>query len=88
MYELKIYRGIICHKNEEWCKNWSELDLLIQNWHEEFDDFSLENLKNLHFNGLLLTKVHNFWAKKSTEELGFIALKIDVKFKGKLTCTF
>ena len=25
---------------------------------------ALENLKNLHFNGLLLTKVHNVWAKK------------------------
>ena len=25
---------------------------------------ALENLKNLHFNGLLLTKVYNVWAKK------------------------
>ena len=28
-----------------------------------------ENLKNLHFNGLLLTQVYNVRAKKSTEEL-------------------
>ena len=30
---------------------------------------TLENLKHLHFNGLLLTKVHNVWAEKSLEEL-------------------
>ena len=35
-----------------------------------------------------LTKVYNVWAKKSTEELCLIALKIDAKFKGKLTCAF
>ena len=49
---------------------------------------ALKNLKNLNFNELLLTKVYNAWAKKSTEELCLIALKIDVKFEGKLTCTF
>ena len=32
-----------------------------------------------------LTKVYNVRAKKSTEEL---SLKIDAKFKGKLTCAF
>ena len=53
-----------------------------------FFTLTLENLKNLHFNGLLLTKVYNVWAKKSTEELSLIAMKIDVKFEGKLTCTF
>ena len=21
MYELKIYRGVMCHDSEEWCKN-------------------------------------------------------------------
>ena len=49
---------------------------------------ALKNLKNLNFNELLLTKVYNVWAKKSTEELSLIALKIDVKPEGKLTCTF
>ena len=38
--------------------------------------------------GLLLTKVYNVWAKKSSEELCLMALKIDAKFKGKLTCFF
>ena len=48
----------------------------------------LENLKNLNFDELLLTKVYNGWAKESTDELLLIALQIDAKFKGKLTCTF
>ena len=34
------------------------------------------------------TKVYNAWAKKSTEELCLMALKIDAKFEGKLTCGF
>ena len=29
-----------------------------------FFTWALENLKNLHFNGLLLTKVYNVWGKK------------------------
>ena len=49
---------------------------------------ALENLKYLHFNGLLLTKVYNVWTKKSTEELFLIALQIDAKFEGKLASTF
>ena len=49
---------------------------------------ALENLKNLNFNKLLLTKVYNVWAQKNTEELFLIALQIDAKFEGKLTCTF
>ena len=39
MYELKIYRGVMCHENEEWCKIWRGIDLSVQNWHEEFDKF-------------------------------------------------
>ena len=50
--------------------------------------WTLENLNNLHFNELLLTKVHNVWAKKSIEELCFIALNIDAKFEGKMICAF
>ena len=80
---------------------------------------ALQNLKNLHFNGLLLNKVYNVWAKKSASgsllmalnidatwgiwqiltralenpkilhfKLCLMALKIDAKFEGKLTCAF
>ena len=66
MYELKIYRGVMCQDNEEWCKIWKGIELSFQNWHEEFDEFWSEHssLKNLHFNGLLLNKVYNVWARK------------------------
>ena len=50
--------------------------------------WTLKNFKNLPFNRLLLTKVYNVWAKKSIEELCLMALKIDAKFEGKLTCAF
>ena len=33
-----------------------------------------------------LTKVYNVWAKRGTGELCLIALKIDAKYKGKVTC--
>ena len=50
--------------------------------------WALENLKNLHFNGLLLNKVHNVWAKKSIGEFCLMALNIDATFEGKLNCAF
>ena len=84
MYELKIYSGIMCHDNQEWWKNWRRIDLPVQNWHEEFR----QNSSNLPFNGLFLTKVYNVWAKKCIEELCLIALNIDAKFEGKMTCAF
>ena len=40
----------------------------------------------MQFNGLTLTKVYNVSAKKGTEELCLIALKIDTKIDGKLAC--
>ena len=45
VYELKIYKGVMCLDNEEWCKNWRGINLSVQNWHEEFDEFRLEHLK-------------------------------------------
>ena len=35
----------MCHDNEEWSKNWRGIDLSVQNWHEEFDEFWPEHLK-------------------------------------------
>ena len=63
MYELKIYRGIM-----SW--QWRMMQKLKRNWLCQFKNdmrnltWALENLKNLHINGLLLTKVYNVWAKK------------------------
>ena len=51
-------------------------------------DRALKNLKNLYFNGLLLNKVYNAWAKKSIGELCLMALNVDATFEGKLTCAF
>ena len=39
MHELKTYRRVICHDNEEWFKMGRGIDLSIQNWHEDFDEF-------------------------------------------------
>ena len=35
----------MCHENEEWCKNWREIDLLFYNLYEEFDEFLPEHSK-------------------------------------------
>ena len=82
----------MCHESEKWSKIWRVIYLSVQNWHEFMDltnlTRALGNVKNLHFNGQLLTKVYNTWAKKSTEELCFMALKIDAKFEAKLTIAF
>ena len=50
--------------------------------------WALENLKSLHFNGLLLNKVYNVWAKKSIGKFCFMTLNIDATFERKLTCAF
>ena len=45
MFELKIYRGVMCQGNEECYKNLGGIDLSVQNWHEEFDEFWPEHSK-------------------------------------------
>ena len=45
LYELKIYRGVLCHDNEDWYQIWTVTDLPVQNWHEAFDKFWPEHLK-------------------------------------------
>ena len=39
MYELNIYRGVICYGNEKRCKIWRGTHLSFQNWHEDFVEF-------------------------------------------------
>ena len=86
MYELKIYRGGLCHDNEEWYQIWRGIDLTWGIW--QILTWPLKNLKNFPFNRLLLVKVYNVWAKKSIEELCLMALNIYATFEGKLTCAF
>ena len=90
MYELKIYWGAICHDNEERCKVERRIDLSFQNWHEEFDEFSLEHSKTLN----ICTLMGSSWSKyimfdlKNAVELCLMTLKIDAKFEGTLICAF
>ena len=39
IFELIIYKGVMCHENQEWRKNWRGIDFSVQNWHEQFDEF-------------------------------------------------
>ena len=49
----------MCHDNEEWCKIWRAIDLSIQNWHEEFDEFWPEHLKV----SKIFILMGSYWAK-------------------------
>ena len=64
MYEFKIYRGFICHENEEWCKIWRKTDLSFQKWHEEFRKFY--RLKNSDF--ILESKVVELNQNKNSKQ--------------------
>ena len=61
----------MCHDNEEWFKIWRGLDLSISSkltwriW--QILTQALRNLKNLHFNGLLLTRVYVWELKKKVQ---------------------
>ena len=44
IYKLNIYREVLCHDNEEWCKIWRGIDLPFQNWNQEFDEYWPEHL--------------------------------------------
>ena len=79
MYELEIYRGAMCHDNEEWCKIWREIDLSFQIWRILTQAF--ESLQNLHFKWAPSDqRIYNVWAKEAQ------TLKSDAKFEEKLTC--
>ena len=90
IYWLKIYRGVMCHNKKEWCKIWRGIDLAVQNWYEEFDEFWLEHLKISE----ICTLMGCFWQKHKMFELKkytgicLMALNINAKFVGKLTCVF
>ena len=67
MFELKRYGGIVFYDIGKWCKIWRWIELSVQNWHEEFNEFWPEHSKshkNMPFNGLPLPKVCNVSAYK------------------------
>ena len=59
MYELKIYRGVMCRDNAQWCKVWRGIYLPFQNCHEEFDEFWPKHLKVSKICTLMVL----FWTK-------------------------
>ena len=65
-FGIKKYRGVIFHEAKEGYKIWRLIDLLFQNWQRIWQILTgaLEILKNIHFNGLILSKVYIVWAKK------------------------
>ena len=73
MYGLKIYRGVICHDNEESCKIWRGIDLPVQNWHEKFDEFWPEHSKV----SKICTLMDCFWPKYIIFELNKYRVMFD-----------
>ena len=90
MYELRIYSVLFVMKMKKDAKLEEELTCHFKTGMRNLSKFdsSTKKSQNLHFNGLVLTKVYNIWAKKITEELYLMALRIDAKFEGKLICAF
>ena len=65
MCDLQIYRGVMCHDNEEWYQNYKELTCYFKNMrNSQILTRALESLKTLCFNWLLVTKVYLVWATK------------------------
>ena len=65
MYELKVFREVLCHNNEEWYKIWRGVGFTVQNWPEEFDIFWPEHSKI----SKLCTLMSLFWTKYIMFEL-------------------
>ena len=81
----------MCYDIEEWCKIWKGIDLSVQNWHDEFDEFSPEHSKISKIctvMGFIWPKHTMLEVKKSTDNLCLMALTIDAKFERKLACAF
>ena len=58
MYELKIYRGVMCHDTEEWCNIWRGTDLYFQNCQRNLTNFDLSTQKSK-----MCTLMGSFWTK-------------------------
>ena len=65
LFELKKYRRIIFHETEEGYKIWRRVDLLFQNWHNEFDKIWPEHSKV----SKIVILMGSLWAKYTLFEL-------------------
>ena len=94
MYEHKIYKGFMCHDNEEWRKNWREIDLSVQNWQfeifNEFNEFWPKHFKISKICILRAAFDRNIKCLCYEKYRGVIltALNNDAKFERKITCAF
>ena len=79
----KKYRGFIFYDTEDWWTICRRIGRSLQYWYEEFDRFWPEHSKVTK----IFTLMHSFWAKY-IEGLCLIALKINARCEGKLSCTF
>ena len=50
---------VMCYDNEEWYKIWKRIDLSVQNWYVEFDEFWPKHLKI----SKICTLMGCFWPK-------------------------
>ena len=39
MFQLKNFKGIMCHDTEGWCKIYRKTDSWLEKWHEKFGEF-------------------------------------------------
>ena len=85
-FELKKYRGVMCHNSAECAKFEEELTCAFKN-DIEFDKFWPNNWKfqNLHFNGLFFTKVYKLVNFTSGFRLQLMHISLIKSIRSSLT---
>ena len=80
--QLKNYRRVISNDAEEWSKVWKKTGLWFQMWHKKCCEFSPNHSKvqKYYFHGYFCPKYLRF-ELKDTEQLSFMTLNSDTKFK-------
>ena len=83
MFDLKKYRGVIFHDNEEWCKICRKTDFWFGKWHEEYSKFSPEQLEvsKLAYWWDTLNQSRKSVSLKSTEKLCVMTIRMTQNLK-------
>ena len=76
--QIGLYRDVMCHDSEEWCKVWRGIDLSFQDWHEELDEFWPKHYRLPKWLKYLLLEL------KKCRGVMFDGNYIDAEFEGKL----